>query len=316
MLRILVIGGTRFLGQRLVEYLAAAGHEVTSISRRKQTIACNVKHLCDERELGLVRLRGEQFNLVIDFIGYTEADVLQVEENIKTQNYVLVSSTWLPRLWSGNCATELPSCCWQHANDLHEVTQNYLIGKLSAEFALHRLRDKGCNAVSLRLPIILGEGDHTGRLNFYLRRLLDDGPIIAIDGGNNIAQIALMENLAHAITSWCTTVDINRFLVWEALPGEGKSVREIIKGMAETLGVRVKFRDVSTDALSQKLPSYLAKEPFWRERSLPVTSANIFSAVKIKPAQFEKHIIKPHNIEKTADELRSFELKFLTGSQE
>ena len=311
MLKVLVLGGTRFLGRCVVKNLVVAGHDLTLISRRKEGVPTDVRHVCEERTAGLERLKGDHFNLIIDFICYDEEHIHNLEVNISTENYVLVSSTWLPRLWSGECAVELPTYPLQPVNNLSEVTKHYLCGKLRAELALSKLRKLGCNAVSLRLPIILGEGDHTGRVNFYLRRLADSGPLILVDGGNNHAQIASMENLAKALILWVTTIDISRFIVWEALPWEGESVRKIVENMATSVGVAVNFVDVSIEELSRNLPAFLCREPFWRETALRVTSANIFSAINMKTVQFGKDIAMPANINTITDDLRSLELQFL-----
>lgn len=313
MLRILILGGTRFLGRSVVKSLAAAGHDLTLISRRQTDVPSGVRNVCEERTVGLERLKGYHFNLVIDFICYDEENIDDIGNNVVAENYVLVSSTWVPRLWSGKCAVELPTLGVQPVGALSDVTKNYLSGKLRAELALTKLRKLGCNAVSLRLPIILGEGDHTGRLDFYLRRFVDTGPLILVGGGNNHAQIVSMEDIAQAIILWCTKVDISRFLVWEALPGEGESVRKIIETMVTSVGAAVNFVDVSIEELSQKLPAFLHREPFWRETTLPLTAANIFSAVNMKPNQFGKHITMPANIDNATDDLRSLELKFLAG---
>ena len=310
------MGGTRFLGQAVVKYLAAAGHGLTLISRRREGIPPNVRHVFEERTAGLERLKGCHFNLVIDFICYNEKNIYDIRVNITADNYVLVSSSWLPRLWSGSCAIELPSRPLQPVNELTKVTEHYLIGKLRAELALNKLRKLGCNAVSLRLPIILGEGDHTGRVDFYLRRLADTDPLILVDGGRNNAQIASMEDLAQTIILWINKIDISRFPVWEALPGEGESVRKIIETMVTSVGAVVNFVDVSVEELTQNLPAFLDKEPFWRETALPLTAANIFSAVNMKPNQFGKHITMPANIDSATDELRSLELKFLAGRED
>ena len=73
------------------------------------------------------------------------------------------------------------------------------------------------------------------------------------------------------------------------------------------------FVDVSIEELAQNLPAFLDKEPFWRETALPLTAANIFSAINMKPTPFGKHITMPADIDNATDDLRSLELKFLAG---
>lgn len=312
-MRILIFGGTRFLGRRVAEVFAAAGHDLTLLSRRPGGAPAGARQICAARGAGLATLQGSRFDLVLDFICYDSNCIDQLAAIIVAERYVLISSTWLPRLWSGSHADELPSGPIPVATQLPSVTLNYLNGKLRAEQALATLRQTGCKAVSLRLPIMLGDGDHTGRLDFYRRRLVDGGPLIAVDGGQNHAQIAVMEDLAQAIARWSTEADIGRFSVWEALPDEGRSVSAIIETMAAAAGVAAQLVDVPVAEVARDLPAYLEQEPFWRESALPLTAANIYAAVGMRPAVFGLAFSKPTPGDDTIVALRSEELRFLAS---
>jgi len=309
-MRLLILGGTRFLGWRVVERLAAEGHDLTLLSRRRIMAKLNIRQICAERSVGLAMLKGSYFDLVLDFICYDRTDIDQLIGNIFMESYVLISSTWLPRLWSGSHVDELPKNPI-FRSDIPQVTFNYLLGKLGAEHALVELSKTGCKAVALRLPIILGEGDRTGRLDFYLRRLVDGQPIIAVDGAQNYAQIALMEDLAEVIVCWSTRTDISRYLIWEALPGEGRRVRNILESVATAIGVRMNLIDVSVSELSRELPAYLSHEPFWRESALRLTTSNIYVDVGMVPAIFGPACAKSSLQDCSFDNLRLKELNFL-----
>lgn len=291
--------------------MRSAGHIVTTLSRRSGQNVASGTHICAERNAGLRGLSGKYFDLVLDFICYDNNDVMQVRRNILAKRYVLISSTWLPRLWSGCRADELVSCPTAITTDLSRVTLKYLIGKLGAEHSLESLRINGCSAASLRLPIMLGEDDHTGRLDFYLRRFADGGPVIAVEGGCNQAQIAAMEDLVGVIVRWSTEIDISRFRVWEAIPDTGRTVRAIIQEMATAAGYNVQLVDVPAKELVNSLPGFLDKEPFWRESALPISRANIFEAVGVSPAILAQNSSIPFKVCCETDELRRQELIFL-----
>ncbi len=312
-MRILILGGTRFLGRRVVETLLEAGHDLTLLSRRSGGAPTGAMQICAERGAGLAKLKDSCFDLVLDFICNDNEGLDQLAASIVFERYVLISSSWLPRLWAGVRADELATGPTTAAAKLSDVTLNYLSGKLRAEQALTKLRQLGCNAVSLRLPIILGEGDHTGRLDFYRRRIADGGPLIVVDGGHNYAQIAVMTDLAQAIVRWSTESDIGRFPVWEALPDEGRSVRAIIETMAAAAGVTATLVDVQVAELARDLPTYLEQEPFWRESALPLTAANIYAAVGMVPAVFGQDFSTLAPGDDTVAGLRLEELHFLAN---
>ena len=67
-LSVLVIGGTRFIGKKVVRGLITKGEKVTVLSRRKILSNENLESICDERAPGLIKLKGRHFDTVIDFI--------------------------------------------------------------------------------------------------------------------------------------------------------------------------------------------------------------------------------------------------------
>ena len=308
-MKVLILGGTRFLGKRVVEHFVSNNAEVTVLSRRTARELNNVDVICADKTVGLKKLSDRRFDLVLDFICYNENDVYDVATNVIFDFYIVVSSAWLPRLWSGNCATELPSKDRIKSRGVSELTFKYLSGKFEAEIALKKLRKLGRKAISIRLPIVLGRGDHTGRLEFYLQRVRDGGPIIVIEGGSNIVQIASVENLAKTLVLWCCNVDLSLHPIWEALPGPGISVQEFLKCISHTRQGKF-FVPVSIEKLSHYLPSYLEVEPLWREKSLPISRANIFHHTQTEPVWAEDtanwHLSNSESIG-----LRSEELKFI-----
>ena len=285
-MKILILGGTRFLGKLVVFELRKLGHELTVISRRKFDYNHQIRYINGERSRVLDSLKGEAFDLVLDFICYSADALDDIKKNIKAANYVLISSTWVPKLWSGINATELIYGSFSQSNPLPDVTLGYLNGKLSAEQSLFTLESHIENFVALRLPIILGNEDHTGRTDFYVSRICDGEPIILVNGGENIAQVAALESLASAIAIWSTTIDLGKELIWEGLPHDRRNVRDIIMNMATSMGVEPRFVSVDGDDLREKLPKYLGKEPLWREFAMSITETNIFNAIKVKPEPF------------------------------
>jgi nucleoside-diphosphate-sugar epimerase len=310
-MRILIIGGTRFHGKQVASLLIAAGNELVIISRRRVSFPGNVIQICEDRRVGLLALIGESFDVVLDFICHNGEDPAEVARNVRFGIYVLISSTWVPRLWGGQRADELRPELSVESKNLMPATIKYLKGKVRAEYALEALRRFGLKAVTIRLPIILGEGDHTRRFAFYSDRFADGGPIILVDGGKNQAQIAVMEDLAKALVSWLGKVDVSRYDIWEALPGNGMLVRDIL---GQFTGVRDRYKsliDVPMSEIRAGIPEYLDKEPFWRETAMPTSQANIFTALGLLPESFAFTEAETIRAEGTISKLRIQELKFL-----
>jgi nucleoside-diphosphate-sugar epimerase len=310
MKRVLIIGGTRYLGKQVANLLLAEGYEMVILSRRHVSFPAKVVQISEDRSTGLMALKDKHFDMVLDFICHSNKEPAEIARYVRFGAYVLISSTWVPRLWGGRRAEELRPELTAEGKNLIPTTIRYLKGKVCAEYALADLRSMGLNAVTLRLPIILGEGDHTGRFAFYLERFVDGGPIILVDGGNNYAQIAVMEDLAQAIVGWLEKIDIGRYPIWEALPGDGAKVRDILGQGVVGRGRKVLI-DVPKSEILASIPDYLGDEPFWRETALPVSDANIFNALGLMPEAFYFTGSAITRTEAAVSKLRMKELEFL-----
>lgn len=71
-MRLLVIGGSVFLGRHLVSSALSAGHQVTTLNRGTHDLAeqVNVERLRADREKDLSVLAGRTFDVVVDTCGY------------------------------------------------------------------------------------------------------------------------------------------------------------------------------------------------------------------------------------------------------
>lgn len=311
-MRILILGGTRFLGKRIAELLSLDGHELTIISRSTDVLPFPVvQRLYTEREEGIAALKGRHFDIAIDFICYKTKDIDSLFANVLVQRYVMISSTWVPHLWFGRRADEIKSDVSMDANFiLSNLTKNYLKGKLGAELALEKRRKEGHVGVTLRLPIIFSEDDHTKRLDFYCSRLTDGWPLILVDSADNKVQIAEKNDLASAIVFWINHTDLGKFTLWEALPGEGVQLRKLIKLIKEKNNLSTQLINVSKDELESEFPEYLDAEPLWKETPLAVSSANIYGYLGLKPSTFGEDLDLTKKYYPSSP-LRSMELAFL-----
>jgi 2'-hydroxyisoflavone reductase len=71
-LKLLLLGGTAFLGRHLVDAAQARGHEVTLFNRgqRNPDLYPELEKLRGDRENDLTALQGRRFDAVIDTCGY------------------------------------------------------------------------------------------------------------------------------------------------------------------------------------------------------------------------------------------------------
>src|SRR6188508_3093667 len=71
-MRILVLGGTQFLGRHVVEQALVRGHEVTLFHRGKTNphLFPELEHVLGDRKESLAPLAGRHFDAILDTSGY------------------------------------------------------------------------------------------------------------------------------------------------------------------------------------------------------------------------------------------------------
>ena len=202
MSRVLVIGGTLFIGRALVRRLLARGNEVTILHRgRTNPFAGQVGEIhCDRNDEEGMRqaLAGRRFDFVFDNVydwqrGTTAEQVsaaaIACSEGLK--RYVFVSS--VAAYGEGLDHDEDDPLAPPDHPEL------YVRNKAESERALFRLhREKGIPVATLRPPYIYGPENPFYREAFFWDRLLADRPIIIPGDGSRLMQFAHVDDVARA----------------------------------------------------------------------------------------------------------------------
>ncbi|HEX5888381.1 MAG TPA: NAD-dependent epimerase/dehydratase family protein, partial [Pyrinomonadaceae bacterium] len=94
-MKLLIIGGTRFVGRHLVEAALERGHEVTLFNRGTQSSAIpEVETISGDRNRDLDKLQGRRWDAAIDTCGYLPRAVQAAAEMLSgsVERYVFISS--------------------------------------------------------------------------------------------------------------------------------------------------------------------------------------------------------------------------------
>ncbi len=306
-MNILIIGGTRFIGKNLVKKFILNKHDITVISRKKGDIK-GVNYIKMDKKEGLTYLSTfcKSFDLVFDFVLYKPEDLSSLDK-IKFNRYIMISTTWIVKLSSDLGLDKLVGD-FNPIKNISKLTQEYIYQKSLVENIL--IKDKFIkNAIILRLPIVLGDDDHTGRYDFYKSRILDDYPYLFINDQNNKVQITYISELIEAIYKWCLDFNLNSFTIWEALPNSSISLKDMVINMTKRYNPdkKNKVKDLSLMQIKNYYPKYLEYEPFWREYELKISEHNIFHLCNIKTSTFGTLKMDFNN--KTYDEYRKDEIE-------
>jgi nucleoside-diphosphate-sugar epimerase len=220
-MKVLVIGGTRFIGPFVISQLVSQGHEVAVFNRNQTKITelpSGVTQITGDRNS--IEARLEEFkafnpDVVLDMIPFNEEEAkktVAVFEGI-AERIVAISSADVYRSFGRLIGTEpgdideTPSL---ETSPLREKMFPYREHAQPHEWSYHYdkipvervyLSSKKIAGTVLRLPMVYGPGDRQHRLYSYLKRISDNRPFILLDEdfAEWKATRGYVENVAHAI---------------------------------------------------------------------------------------------------------------------
>lgn len=206
-MNILIIGGTRFQGRYLVKELLDRGYAVTVFHRGSHAIEPQpcLTDLIGERNncADLARLRDLEFDACIDTCAYFPAQVDLLASVLKTRHYSLISSVYVYADKDDILLDE--SAPLDHSSVVQSgalTAQSYGALKVQCEESARQHFGKNC--LIIRPSIIIGPGDHTERLAFWIRMVGKHGKRIDIAGAEPVLQLLDVRDLAH-FTAQCVT---------------------------------------------------------------------------------------------------------------
>ena len=175
-MKILVIGGTRFFGKRLVHTLIKSGHAVTILTRGNTAddFGASVQRLKGDRTSAqqLKSLIKENYDSVVDQMCMTAADANASIEAFRGRigQYVMTStlSVYEP-------GAHLKESGWSaESYVMGEAGHPYQEGKRAAE---HAFLSAPFPVARMRIPIVLGLDDYTRRLHLHVEHVAQGQPL-------------------------------------------------------------------------------------------------------------------------------------------
>src|SRR5689334_7078822 len=181
-LRILVLGGTVFLGRHVAEEAARRGHEVTIYSRGIHGRAPEgVEHVLGDRA-DVTSLEGRAWDAVIDTSGYEPAQV-EPSHALDVGHYLFVSTCYVYPDWPEKPVDE-DSPTWDSGDGYGEL-------KAACERAL------GPRSATVRAGLIVGPHDNVFRLPWWVRRIMEGGRVPAPGDPDQPLQLIDARDLAR-----------------------------------------------------------------------------------------------------------------------
>ena len=225
-MKILVMGGTRFVGRPLVARLQAQGHALTLFTRGKNPVPAGVEHLCGDRssDEGLSALQGRSFDVIVDSSGRSLEDSRRVIAltGAPSHRFVYVSSA----------GVYAASNAWPLNETSATDPQSRHAGKAETEDWLRR---EGIPFTSFRPTYIYGPGNYNPIERWFFDRIVNDRPVPLPGDGSTITQLGHVDDLAEAMAR-CIDVDAAANRIYNCSGKQGITFRGLIHAAAVACG--------------------------------------------------------------------------------
>ena len=199
--RILILGGTGFIGPHQVRYAVARGHRVTVFNRGRTEgqVPEGVERLHGDRNGDLESLKGRTWDVVIDnptTLPRWVRDAGQILQG-NTSQYIFVSTLSVYASWATPDMRETaPLATMEDPTD--EDTRRFY-GPLKALSEREAERWYPGRATIIRPGLIVGPGDGTDRFTYWPMRFVRGGEILAPGDRSDPVQIIDARDLSEFI---------------------------------------------------------------------------------------------------------------------
>ncbi len=181
-MKLLLLGGPKFVGRHLIDAALARGHTLTLFNRGQTNpdLYPEVEKLRGNRDGGLAALRGREWDAVIDTCGYLPRLVRAAAEFLREAagHYTFISSV------SAYANTAVPGIAENYAlgvtpdPTVEQITnETYGPLKVLCEQAVEEFFPG--RALQVRAGLIVGPHDPTDRFTYWPRRVARGGEVLA-----------------------------------------------------------------------------------------------------------------------------------------
>jgi 2'-hydroxyisoflavone reductase len=204
-LKVLVLGGTRFVGRHIVEALAAGGHQMSVFARGNSPdeLPAAVERIRGDRDdgaAGLEALAGRTWDACVDVSGYTPRQVRPSAELLsgRVDRYVFTSTVSVYEDSHDLPVLETHPLLPEAAEDVTEITgETYGPLKVTCERIV--ANTYGERSTILRPQIVAGPFDPTRRHTYWVQRAMQGGEMLGPGTGEDFVQVIDARDIARFV---------------------------------------------------------------------------------------------------------------------
>ncbi|BDG01836.1 NAD-dependent epimerase/dehydratase family protein [Anaeromyxobacter oryzae] len=268
-MKLLVLGGTGFLGPAVVEVARARGHVLTLFNRGKTNpqLFPDVEKLRGDRDGQLDALKGRRWDAVIDDSGYVPRIVSMSARLLapSVRRYLFVSSVSVYRDDIPRASDETAPLQTMADETSEDVRASYgalkVLSERAAETALPG------RTIVVRPTLIVGPGDPTDRFTYWPARVDRGGEVLAPGDGEDPVQIVDVRDLAAFMIGLVEADETGTYNV--AGPERTLEMREVLAACEAAAPGKARLTWVPWPFLEKAEVQPWVELPAWIPRQLP-----------------------------------------------
>ncbi len=244
-MRLLVLGGTAWLGRSVAQAAVGRGHDVTCAARGSAAPPDGVTFVVADRddESGLAALAGTRWDAVVD-VSRQPGQVRRAVRDLETAHWVFVSTG---NVYAGFAAVEQGEDSPRRApldGDVMADMETYGEAKVACE---DTVMASGTTATVVRCGLIAGPGDASGRSGYWPWRFahpVGDEVVVPDDLDFPCALVDVRD-----LAAWLVTTAERRLDGVVNATGPTTPLRDVLATAAQVCGSRARPRPVAAEDL-------------------------------------------------------------------
>ena len=267
-LRILILGGTGFIGPHQVGYALSRGHEVTLFNRGRTNahLFPEVEKLVGDRESALSALEGRSWDVVVDNSATNAPPWVEKSANLlkdSCERYIFVSTRSVYADTS-RVPMNIEAPVWTYENAGVEPGAErlpYGLGKaLSEQIARDAFGED--RTLVFRPGLIIGPGDNTDRFTYWPVRIHHGGEVLSPGDGTDPVQIIDVRDFGDWLVRMAEAGEHGTYNV--VGPATPRPMSEMLYGIRAVTTAETTFTWVDADFLRDAGLRPYGEMPVWR----------------------------------------------------
>lgn len=263
-MKLLIIGGTRFLGRALVDVALASGHEVTLFNRGQSNpdLYPDLETIVGDRDGGLAGLHGRSWDAVVDTCGYVPRLVSDsaavLADAVGLYTFISTISVYADPATIG---IDEQATLGTLADETVEEITGETYGPLKVLCEQAATEKMNGRALLVRAGLLVGPHDPTDRFTYWPVRLARGGEVLA--PGNPESPVQFID--VRDIASWTVQATEQKLTGPYNITGPASrlSMNELLQTCRTVADSQASFTWVSDEFLQAHEVGAYTEMPLW-----------------------------------------------------